>query len=65
MNTNFKHILAQKSIYIAAISACFIAVVAFAVLSFLITRDSRKNNEGFAKKTFFRNTKRWKKNSGI
>ncbi|PIF45371.1 histidine kinase [Chryseobacterium sp. 52] len=53
MNTNFKHLLARKSIYIAALSACFIAVVAFAVLSFLITRDSRKNNEGFAKKTFF------------
>lgn len=53
MNTNFKQILARRSIYIAALSACFIAVLAFAVLSFLITRDSRKNNEGFAKKTFF------------
>ncbi|KMQ63028.1 histidine kinase [Chryseobacterium angstadtii] len=54
MKTNFKNILSQKSIYIAVLSACFIAVVAFAVLSFLITRDSRKNNEEFARKTFVR-----------
>ncbi|MGH1518315.1 histidine kinase [Chryseobacterium sp. JK1] len=54
MNINFKHTLSQKSIYIAALSACLIAVVAFAVLSFLITRDSRKNTEDFAKRTFFR-----------
>jgi len=54
MNINFKHILSRKSIYIAIASVCFIAVVAFAVLSILITRDSRKNNEEFARKTFFR-----------
>ncbi|MCS3529373.1 histidine kinase [Chryseobacterium sp. JUb7] len=54
MNINFKHTLSQKSVYIAALSVCLIAVVAFAVLSFLITRDSRKNNEEFARKTFFR-----------
>lgn len=54
MSINFKHTLSQKSIYIAALSACLIAVVAFAVLSFLITRDSRKNTEDFAKRTFYR-----------
>ncbi|MBL1222556.1 histidine kinase [Chryseobacterium sp. L7] len=54
MSINFKHILSQKSIYIAIASVCFIAVVAFAVLSILITSDSRKNNEEFARKTFFR-----------
>lgn len=51
---NFKHILTQKSVYIAALSACLIAVAAFAVLSLLITRDSRKSNEEFARKTFVR-----------
>ncbi|WP_246008693.1 histidine kinase [Chryseobacterium lactis] len=35
-------------------SACFIAVAAFAVLSLLIAEDSRKNTDDFAKKTFFR-----------
>lgn len=54
MNTNFKHILSQRSIYIAVLAACFIAVAAFAVLSVLITHDSRKNNEEFARKTFVR-----------
>ncbi|MDH6253433.1 two-component system LytT family sensor kinase [Chryseobacterium sp. H1D6B] len=54
MKINFKHALSQKSIYIAALSACLISVAAFAVLSFLITRDSRKNNEEFARKIFFR-----------
>lgn len=54
MNTNFKHILSQRSIYIAVLAACFIAVGAFAVLSVLITHDSRKNNEEFARKTFVR-----------
>lgn len=54
MNIHFKHALSQKSIYIAALSACLIAVVAFAVLSLLITKDNRENNEGFAKKNFFR-----------
>lgn len=54
MNSNFKHILSQKSMYIAILSACLIAVVAFAVLSVLITHDSRKNNEEFARKTFVR-----------
>lgn len=38
----------------SVLSACLIAVIAFAVLSFLITRDSRKNNEEFARKTFVR-----------
>lgn len=51
---NFKHALTQKSVYITALSVCLIAVVAFAVLSFLITRDSRKNTEDFARRTFFR-----------
>ena len=54
LSINFKHALSQKSIYIAALSACLIAVVAFAVLSLLITKDNRENNEGFAKKNFFR-----------
>nr|WP_315029486.1 histidine kinase [uncultured Chryseobacterium sp.] len=54
MTINFKHALTQKSVYITALSACLIAVVAFAVLSFLITRDSRKNTEDFARKTFVR-----------
>ncbi len=54
MNFNFKHALTQKSVYITALSVCLIAVVAFAVLSFLITRDSRKNTEDFARRTFFR-----------
>ncbi|NIF04474.1 histidine kinase [Chryseobacterium sp. Tr-659] len=54
MNINFKRALSQKSIYIAAFSACLIAVAAFAVLSLLITEDSRKNTDDFAKKTFFR-----------
>ncbi len=51
---NFKHALTRKSVYITALSVCMIAVVAFAVLSFLITRDSRKNTEDFARRTFFR-----------
>lgn len=51
---NFKHALTRKSVYITALSVCLIAVVAFAVLSFLITRDSRKNTEDFARRTFFR-----------
>lgn len=54
LNISFKHALSQKSVYIAALSACLIAVVAFAVLSLLITEDNRKNTEDFAKKTFFR-----------
>lgn len=54
MNINFKHILSKKSVYIAVLSACLIAVVAFAALSVLITHDSRKNNEEFAQKTFLR-----------
>ncbi|UKB80862.1 hypothetical protein [Chryseobacterium sp. MEBOG07] len=54
MIINFKHALSQKSIYITALSACLIAVAAFAVLSLLITEDSRKNTDDFAKKTFFR-----------
>ncbi|MEF9479481.1 hypothetical protein OWR28_18645 [Chryseobacterium sp. 1B4] len=54
MIINFKHALSKKSIYITALSACFIAVAAFAVLSLLITEDSRKNTDDFAKKTFFR-----------
>ncbi len=54
MNINFKHPLSRKSVYITALSVCLIAVVAFAVLSLLITRDSRKNTEDFARKTFFR-----------
>ncbi len=54
LTINFKHALTQKSVYITALSACLIAVVAFAVLSFLITRDSRKNTEDFARKTFVR-----------
>ncbi|AZA84807.1 histidine kinase [Chryseobacterium lactis] len=54
MNINFKHALSQKSVYITALSACFIAVAAFAVLSLLIAEDSRKNTDDFAKKTFFR-----------
>lgn len=54
MSINFKHALSQKSFYITALSACFIAVAAFGVLSLLITRDSRKNTEDFARKTFFR-----------
>ncbi|MDM1555685.1 histidine kinase [Chryseobacterium indologenes] len=54
MSINFKHALSQKSIFVAALSTCLIAVVAFAVLSHLIAEDNRKNNEDFAKKTFFR-----------
>ncbi|PWN70571.1 histidine kinase [Chryseobacterium phosphatilyticum] len=54
MAITFKQALSQKSVYIAALSACLIAVAAFAVLSFLITRDSRKNTEDFARKTFVR-----------
>ncbi|WP_333596705.1 histidine kinase [Chryseobacterium flavum] len=54
MSINFKHPLSQKSVYIAVLCACLIAVAAFAVLSFLITRDSRKNTDEFAKRTFFR-----------
>lgn len=54
MTINFKHALSRKSIYITALSACLIAVAALAILSFLITRDSQKNTEDFAKKTFFR-----------
>lgn len=54
MKINFKHALTQRSVFIAALSACFIAAVAFAVLSLLITHDSRKNNEEFARKTFLR-----------
>ncbi|KPE49176.1 histidine kinase [Chryseobacterium indologenes] len=54
LNSNFKQALPQKSVYIAVLSACLIAVTAFAVLSFLITRDSRKNTEDFARKTFVR-----------
>jgi len=54
LSINFKHTLSQKSAYIAALSVCLIAVIAFAVLSLLITRDSRKNNEEFARKTFVR-----------
>jgi hypothetical protein len=54
LNINFKHIVSQKSIYIAVLSTCLIAAAAFAVLSVLITHDSRKNNEEFARKTFFR-----------
>lgn len=54
MIINFKHALSKKSIYITALSACLIAVAAFAVLSLLITEDSRKNTDDFAKKTFFR-----------
>lgn len=54
LNINFKQALSQKSVYIAVLSACLIAVAALAVLSFLITRDSRKNTEDFARKTFVR-----------
>lgn len=54
MTINFKHVLSQKYIYIAVLSACLIAAAAFAVLSILITRDSRRNNEEFARKTFVR-----------
>lgn len=54
MKINFKHALTQRSVFIAALSACLIAVVAFAVLSLLITHDSRRNNEEFARKTFLR-----------
>jgi len=54
LKINFKHALTQRSVFIAALSACFIAAVAFAVLSLLITHDSRKNNEEFARKTFLR-----------
>ncbi|SMC45525.1 histidine kinase [Chryseobacterium sp. YR221] len=54
MNINFKRALSQKSVYIAALSVCLIAVVALAILSFLITRDSQKNTEDFARKTFVR-----------
>lgn len=54
LNISFKHALSRKSIYVAALSTCLIAVVAFAVLSHLIAEDNRKNNEDFAKKTFFR-----------
>ncbi|WP_347217192.1 histidine kinase [Chryseobacterium sp.] len=54
LSINFKHALSQKSIYVVALSTCLIAVVAFAVLSHLIADDNRKNNEDFAKKTFFR-----------
>lgn len=54
MSIHFKHTLSRKSVYITALSVCFIAVAAFAVLSLLITEDSRKNTEDFARKTFFR-----------
>ncbi|MFP3832861.1 histidine kinase [Chryseobacterium sp. SIMBA_028] len=54
MSIQFKHTLSRKSVYITALSVCFIAVAAFAVLSLLITEDSRKNTEDFARKTFFR-----------
>lgn len=54
MTINFKHVLSQRSIYIAVLSACLIAAAAFAVLSVLITGDSRKNTEEFARKTFVR-----------
>jgi two-component system LytT family sensor kinase len=54
LSINFKHALSQKSVYITALAACLITVAAFAVLSFLITRDSRRNTEDFAKRTFFR-----------
>ncbi len=64
LNISFKHALSQKSIYIAALSTCLIAVVAFAVLSHLIAEDNRKNNEDFAKKRFSENMNLWKANSG-
>lgn len=54
MNINFKRALSQKSVFIAALSVSLIAVVALAILSFLITRDSQKNTEDFARKTFVR-----------
>ncbi|REC49729.1 histidine kinase [Chryseobacterium pennipullorum] len=54
MKINFRHTLSQKYFFIAALTASLIAVAAFAVLSLLITEDSRKNTDDFAKKTFFR-----------
>lgn len=54
MSINFRHTLSQKSVYITALAACLITVAAFAVLSYLITRDSRRNTEDFAKRTFIR-----------
>ncbi len=54
LSITFKHTLSPKYIYVAALSTCLIAVVAFAVLSHLIAEDNRKNTEDFARKTFFR-----------
>ncbi|QCX52436.1 histidine kinase [Elizabethkingia sp. JS20170427COW] len=54
MQLKLKHSLSQKSIYLIALVVGVLVVCSLAVLSFLISRESRKNNEDFAMKSFER-----------
>ena len=54
MSFRFQVHLSNKSIYVIALIVSVIAVFALVILSFLINKESQKNNDEFVKKSFLR-----------
>jgi len=50
---HLRYSLSKKSIYLITLLVSLITLVALIVLSFLLTKESIKNNEEFARKSFF------------
>jgi len=54
LSFRFRVHLSNKSIYVIALIVSVIAVFALVILSFLINKESQKNNDEFVKKSFLR-----------